>query len=101
MIVSRDIVSDGDGSVFGVFDTSGVCKAGKGWIAVNAEHLDWSKTEQSNNNKCGLYTIYENLILNQGCSQAYNNNENIHVDNNKIITLEIVLENGVMINNED
>ena len=24
-----------------------------------------------------------NLILNQGCSQVCNNNENIHVDNNK------------------
>ena len=34
--------------------------------------------------------VSENLILNQGCSQKYNYNENIHVDNNKIRTLEIV-----------
>ena len=38
-----------------------------------------------NNNKCDLS---ENLILNQGCSQKYNYIENIHVDNNKIRTLE-------------
>ena len=32
------------------------------------------------------------MILNQGCSLKYNNNENIHVDNIKLITLDIVLE---------
>ena len=36
--------------------------------------------------------VSENLILNQGCSQKYNYNENIHVDNNKIRTLEIMRE---------
>ena len=37
-----------------------------------------------------IHHVSENLILNQGCSQKYNYNENIHVDNNKIRTLEIM-----------
>ena len=28
--------------------------------------------------------VCKNLILNHGCLQKYNNNENIHVDNNEI-----------------
>ena len=48
-----------------------------------------------------VHHVSENLILNQGCSQKYNNNENIHVDNNKIRTLEIVREKGITINSED
>ena len=56
--------------------------------------------DNNNNNKCGLYTTYQ--ILNQGCSQKYNYNENIHVDNNKIRTLEIMREKkGITVNNED
>ena len=46
------------------------------------------------NNKCCLYTMYDihvHLILNQ--EQKYNNNENIHIDNNN-------LENGITISNE-
>ena len=39
-----------------------------------------------------IHHVSENLILNQGCSQKYNYNENIHVDNNKIRTLEIMRE---------
>ena len=39
-----------------------------------------------------IHHISENLILNQGCSQKYYYNENIHVDNNKIRTLEIMRE---------
>ena len=31
-----------------------------------------------------IHHIYKNLILNQGCSQKFNNNENIHVDNNEL-----------------
>ena len=27
-----------------------------------------------------IHHVSENMILNQGCSQKYNNNENIHVD---------------------
>ena len=45
--------------------------------------------------------ISENLIINQGCSQKYNNNENIYVDNNKIEPLEIVQGKGITINSED
>ena len=51
-----------------------------------------------------IHHVSENLILNQGCSQEYNYNENIHVDNNKIRTLEIMREKkreGITINNED
>ena len=51
-----------------------------------------------------IHHVYENLILNQGCSQKYNYNENIHVDNNKIRTLEIMREKrkkGITVNNED
>ena len=39
-----------------------------------------------------IHHVSENLILNQGCSQKYNYNENIHVDNNKIRTREIMRE---------
>ena len=39
-----------------------------------------------------IHHVSEILILNQGCSQKYNYNENIHVDNNKIRTLEIMRE---------
>ena len=39
-----------------------------------------------------IHHVSENLILNQGCSQKYNYNENIHVDNNKI---------RITVNNED
>ena len=48
-----------------------------------------------------MYTT-DNLILNQGCSQKCNNNENenIHVDNNKMI-MEIVKEKVITINSED
>ena len=46
--------------------------------------------------------VYENLILNQGCSQKYNYNENIYVANNKIRTLEIMREKkGKTVNSED
>ena len=38
-----------------------------------------------------IHHVSENLILNQGCSQKYNNNEDIHVDNRKIITLSATL----------
>ena len=53
-----------------------------------------------------IHHVSENLILNQGCSQKYNYNENIHVDNNKIRTLEIMRERerekeGITVNNED
>ena len=41
-----------------------------------------------------IHHVSDNLILNQGYSQIYNNNENIHVDNNEIITLEIVTINS-------
>ena len=41
--------------------------------------------------------VFENPILNQGCSQKYNYNENIHVDNNKIRTLEIMPEKKLVI----
>ena len=55
-----------------------------------------------------ILNVSENLIFNlingghkntitQWRSQPYNNNENIHVDNNKIRTLEIVRENGISI----
>ena len=43
-----------------------------------------------------MHHVSENLILNQECSQKYNNNENIHVNNNEFIFLEIVLHNGVL-----
>ena len=39
-----------------------------------------------------IHHVSENLIMNQGCSQKYNYNENIHVDSNKIKTLEIMRE---------
>ena len=42
-----------------------------------------------------IHHVSENLILNQGCSQQYNNNENIHVDNSKIRTLEVLLAYSV------
>ena len=48
-----------------------------------------------------IHNISENLILNQTCSQKFNNNENIHVDNNKIKTLEIMQEKGITVNSED
>ena len=47
-----------------------------------------------------IHHVSENLILNRGCSHKYSNNENIHVDNNKIIPLEILVENVITINNE-
>ena len=53
---------------------------------------------------CLIHHVSENLILNQGCSQKYTYNENIHVDNNKIRTLEIMREKkrrGITVNNED
>ena len=36
----------------------------------------------NDNTKCDIviHNVYENLILNQRCSQKYNNNENSHVD---------------------
>ena len=43
-----------------------------------------------------IYHVSENLILNQECSQKYNN-----IENNEIIILEIVIENGITINNKD
>ena len=49
-----------------------------------------------------IHHVSENLILNQGCSQKYNYNENMHVDNNKIRTLEIMREKkGITVNNKD
>ena len=45
-----------------------------------------------------IHHVAENLILNQVYSQKYNNKENIHVDNNKIKTLEIMREKGITIN---
>ena len=50
-----------------------------------------------------IYHVSENLIFNQGCSHKYNYNENIHVDNNKIRTREIMREKqkGITVNNED
>ena len=49
-----------------------------------------------------IHHVFENLILNQGCSQTYNYNENIHVNNNTIRTLEIMREKrGITVNNED
>ena len=50
---------------------------------------------------CLIHHVFVNLILNQGCLHKYINNENIHVDNNEIITLKIVIENGITINKED
>ena len=47
-----------------------------------------------------IHHASEILILNQGCSRKYNNNENIHVDNNEIITPEVLLVNRITINNE-
>ena len=43
-----------------------------------------------------LHHEFDNLILNQGCSHKYNNNENRQVDNNEII-IRIVLENEITI----
>ena len=49
-----------------------------------------------------IHHVSENLNLNQKCSQKYNYNENIHVDNNKISTLEIMREKrGITVNNKD
>ena len=42
-----------------------------------------------------IHHVSENL--NQGYSQKYNNTENIRVDNNELIILEIILENGITI----
>ena len=44
--------------------------------------------------------VSEILILSQGCSQKYKYNGHIHVDNNKIITLEGLLVNGITTINE-
>ena len=44
-----------------------------------------------------IHHISDNLILNQRCSKKYNDNENIHVDNNGIRTLEVLLVNGITI----
>ena len=41
-----------------------------------------------------IHHVSENRILNQGCSEKYNYNENIHVDNNTIRTLKIMREKG-------
>ena len=41
-----------------------------------------------------IHHVSESPILSQGCLQKYNNNENIHIDDNNIKTLEIVRENG-------
>ena len=47
-----------------------------------------------------IHHLSENL--NQGCSQKYNYNENIHVDNKKTRTLEVMREKkGITVNNED
>ena len=44
-----------------------------------------------------IHHVSENRILNQGCLKIYNYIENIHVDNNKIRTLEIMREKkGIM-----
>ena len=48
-----------------------------------------------------IHHVSDNLILNQGCSLKYNNNENIHIDNVEIITLKFGLENGTTIINLD
>ena len=48
-----------------------------------------------------IHHLSENLILNQGCSQKYNYNVNVHIDNNKIQTQEFVREKGITINSED
>ena len=49
-----------------------------------------------------IHHVSENLILNQGCSQKYNYIENIHVDNNKIRTLELMRnKKGITVNDED
>ena len=49
---------------------------------------------RENNNTFRLYTTYlEILILSQGSTH----NENIHVNNNKIITVAIVLEDIILI----
>ena len=41
------------------------------------------------------------VILNECSAPKNNNKENIYGDNNEIKRLEIVLENGITINNED
>ena len=45
------------------------------------------KSNQFNNNNTLwlIHNVSRNLILNQGCSEKYNNTENIHVDNNKSV----------------
>ena len=48
-----------------------------------------------------IHHVSENLILNQGCSQKYNYNENIHVDNNKIRNYAREKEDGITVYNED
>ena len=49
-----------------------------------------------------IYHVSENLILNEGCQQKCNYNENIHVVNNKIRTVDIMREKkGLTINCED
>ena len=49
-----------------------------------------------------IHHVFDNLILNQGGSQKCNYNENIHVDNNNVRTLDIMRENkGMTVNNED
>ena len=45
--------------------------------------------------------VSDNRILSQGCAQKYNNNENIHVDNNKIITPGIMRGKRITVNSED
>ena len=40
-----------------------------------------------------IHHVSKNLILNQGCSQKCNNNENIHVDSNKSVHHQKILEN--------
>ena len=49
-----------------------------------------------------IHHVSENLILNQGCLQKYNYNENIHVDNNNIRTLDIMGEKrGITVDSVD
>ena len=49
-----------------------------------------------------IHHVSENIIINQWYSQKYNNNENIDVNKQyEIITLEVLLINGITINNED
>ena len=51
-----------------------------------------NNNNNNNNNTTMTYQhVSKNLILNQGCSQKCNNNENIHVDNNKSVHHQEIL----------